>query len=122
MDQFNIVFREFEQGGRGIFIEDERNHIFEGVIMDQDQFDEVIEILEGSRGNIGQCVILQLGDLTGSKLVLSAFCFESDNLVFTLQYKGKRKQKEQIISTYYEGKTTLFYRSTPAGSGQRQVF
>lgn len=120
MNQFNIVFQEFEQGGNGIFINDKENNFFEGIVTDPQKFEEILEALEDVRGSLHTGVVMQLGD-RNAEMTLAANSMGGDELVFSVRFRGKRKTEKGLVSTYFQGTTNLFCSSTPAGGEQFQV-
>lgn len=120
MDQFNISFREFDNGGNGIFINDKQNNFFEGVIMDTEKFEGVLEALDRIRKQIGVAALMQIND-GNSDMTLSAYALTENEIIFSVCFRGERDTEKGILSTFFKGKTNLYsIASTPTGGDQFQ--
>jgi hypothetical protein len=115
MSQFNLVFQQTENGGRGIYIEDTKNNVFEGVTTDADDYEEMLKAIESVRTCVGKGVIMERVDKNG-KMVISANCLEENKIVFKVGYRGVQKTDEGKKSVYYQGTTELFTITPPVSN------
>lgn len=122
MNNFNIVFKDFEKGEHGIFIEDQKNNFFEGIMIDSEHLNQVFDALNEIKENSDHdAAVMCVQDSTGS-LRLLVKVSEERKLNFAIKFQSKRQHGDRIIASYFQGETNLFYRSTPAGGNQFQAF